>query len=62
MNNNTPRRARLDLCTPAETAIYNAILEVEKTGADVRLTDAVAKLVEARTLVSNYIDEQIQNC
>jgi len=56
----TPRRARLDLCKPAELLITNAIQEVEKVGADVRLTEAVNKLSEARNLISDYIDEQIE--
>lgn len=52
----TPRRIRLDLMTPAELAIYNATQEVEKIGADVRLTHAVIKLQEARELVADFID------
>jgi SHS2 domain-containing protein len=50
------RRIRLDLMTPAELAIYNAMLEVEKIGADKRLTEAVIKLQDARTLVADFID------
>jgi len=34
MSNEIPRRNRLDLNTPAEKAIYDAIQEVEKAGAD----------------------------
>lgn len=41
---------------PAEKAIYDAMQEVEKVGADTRLTDAVVKLTEAKELVANYID------
>ena len=40
MSNEIPRRMRLDLNTPAEVAIFNAMQEVEKAGADVRLTQA----------------------
>jgi hypothetical protein len=50
------RRTRLDLMSPAEVAIYNASLEVEKAGADRRLTAASIKLQEARSLVADYID------
>ena len=50
------RRNRLDLLTPAELAIYNAIQEVEKIGADVRLTRAVIALSDAKKLVADYID------
>ncbi len=55
--NGFPRRSRLDLCEPSEKAIYDATQEVEKLGADERLTNAVVKLSEARELVSDYIDE-----
>jgi hypothetical protein len=56
--NDFPRRNRLDLNTPAEKAIYDAIQEVEKIGADVKLTEAVIKLNEARSLVADFVDEQ----
>jgi len=56
MNNEIPRRNRIDLCEPSEIAIYNAMYEVEKLGADERLTDAIVKLNEAKELVSDYID------
>lgn len=51
-----PRRNKLYECTPAELAIYNAMVEVEKMDADVRLTDAVIKLQEAKELVADYVD------
>ncbi len=51
------RRNRLDLNTPAEKAIYDAIQEVEKAGADVRLTEAVNLLSKARGLVADYVDK-----
>ena len=54
--NEIPRRIRLDLNTPAELAIYNAMQEVEKAGADVRLTDAVILLDKARNKVSDFVD------
>jgi hypothetical protein len=53
-----PRRIRLDLFQPAELAIYNAIQEVEKMPADVRLTDAVILLGKAKDCVSNYIESE----
>lgn len=56
--NGIPRRSRLDLLEPAEKAIYNAMQEVEKIGADERLTNAIVKLQEAKELVSDYIDEK----
>lgn len=52
----TPRRNRLDLNTPAEKAIYNAMQEIEKAGADVRLTEAVILLSKAREMVADFID------
>lgn len=53
---NFPRRNQLDKCEFAELAIYTAIEEVEKLGADVKLTDAIMKLNEARNLVADFID------
>jgi len=54
-----PRRNRIDLLTPAEKAIYDAVQEVEKAGADVRLTESVILLSKARDLVADYVDEQL---
>lgn len=51
-----PRRIRIDLMTPAELAITNAMKEVENLPADVRLTNAVILLGEARDLVANFVD------
>lgn len=53
-----PRRIRMDLWTPAEVAIHNALQEVEKMGADVRLTNAGAKLLEAQRLVADFVDSK----
>lgn len=50
------RRNQLDKCTPAELAIYKAMEEVEKAGADVKLTDAIIKLQEAKELVADFVD------
>lgn len=52
----TSRRNRMDLNVPAETAIQNAIWEVEKVGASPSLTEAVILLGKAKDLVSDYID------
>jgi hypothetical protein len=57
--NDFPRRNNLDLCKPAELAIYNAIIEVEKLGASTNLTDAIIKLQEAKDLISDFIDLEI---
>ncbi len=51
-----PRRNRLDQMTPAELAIYNAMQEVEKAGADVRLTEAVILLGKAKDKVADFVD------
>lgn len=59
--NGIPRRNRMDLFSPAELAIYNVVGEVEKVGADVRLTYAIIKLNEARSLVADYIDDCLEN-
>lgn len=54
--NNIPRRSRLDLNTPAELAIREAMLEVEKVGADPRLTEVTTLLNKAKELLSDYVD------
>lgn len=51
-----PRRVRLDLITPAERAIYDAVQAVEALVADVRLTDAVILLGAARESVADFVD------
>jgi hypothetical protein len=56
MENEIPRRNRLDLSTPAEKAIYDAMQEVEKLPADVKLTEAVTLLAKAKDLVSDFVD------
>jgi len=58
MENTIPRRARLDLNTPAEKAIYDAMQEVEKMPADEKLTEAVILLGKARDLIADFIDAQ----
>lgn len=60
-DNKIPRRACLYLFTPAEKAVYDAVQAVEKVGADVRLTDAVVLLQQAREKLADYFDEQIKN-
>jgi hypothetical protein len=52
----------MDLWTPAELAIYNAMREVEKMPASVTLTNAVIKLNEAQSLVADFLDgEQVDS-
>lgn len=51
-----PRRNRVDQWTPAEHAIDAAVQVVEALPADVRLTDAVVRLGEARNSVADYVD------
>lgn len=52
-----PRRIRLDLLSPAEIAIYQAIQAVEEVGAHPLLTEAVILLGQAKNKVSDYMDE-----
>lgn len=56
----TPRRNRMDLNTPAEIAIQNAVWEVEKVGADPKLTEVVVLLGKAKDLLSDFVDGK--NC
>jgi len=51
------RRADINRMTPAELKIHEAIVEVEKLGADERLTDAVVSLSDAQKKVSEFIDD-----
>jgi hypothetical protein len=51
-----PRRCRLDLLTPAERAIVDAVCAVEALPADTRLTDAVVLLQSARDKVADFVD------
>lgn len=53
-----PRRCHLELLSPAEWAIRNAMLQIEKLPADVRLTDAVVLLMTAQAKVADYIDSE----
>lgn len=53
------RKNRLDLNEPSELAIYNAMQEVEKVGADVRLTKVVTLLSEAKDVLGDYFDERL---
>lgn len=54
--NQIPRRFRLYEYTPAEKAIYEAIVKVEEAGCDVRLTDAVVLLGEAKDCIADFVD------
>lgn len=56
MSNEIPRRNQIDLYSPAEIAISEAMKEVEKSGCDVRLTDAIMLLEKAKSKVADYID------
>lgn len=51
-----PRRIRIDRLTPAERAIYDALIAVEAVGAHPLLTEAVVLLQEARSKVADYVD------
>lgn len=52
-----PRRARIDHMVPAEKHCYDAIVEIEKLGADVRLTEAQQLISKAQGLVADVIEE-----
>jgi hypothetical protein len=57
METKTPQKNHRAQNTLAEHAITQAVAEVEKIGADVRLTEAVILLVKAKGLIGDYIDE-----
>jgi hypothetical protein len=56
MSDEIPRRCQVELMVPAEVAIMAAMYAVEDMGADVRLTNAVALLQQAKEQVADFID------
>jgi hypothetical protein len=56
--NMTNRRNVIPLMEPAEKIILDAMYEVEKLPPDVKLTDAIILLKQAKDKVSDYIDER----
>jgi len=52
------RRHRADQWEPSEKLIQDAIWEVEKIGADEKLTEAVILMAKAKELVSDFIDSK----
>lgn len=47
------------LQVPAEKMLYDAISEIERMGADERLSKAQMLITEAQALLSGYVDESI---
>lgn len=52
-----PRRNQCNLMTDAERAIYLAILEVDRIGADPLLREAIELLKKAREKVGDFVDK-----
>lgn len=50
------RRRTIEQLSKGERAIYDAVDTIEEMGADIRLTDAVVLLQEAREAVADYVD------
>lgn len=50
------RRYCLDLYTPAETALRNAFIELEKLGADPVLTNAGCKLQQVQDEIADWLE------
>lgn len=50
------RRCRIDLYHPAETAIREAMIAVEKAGCHTLLTDAVNLLEQAKNKVADFVE------
>lgn len=55
-----PRRVRIDLASPAEKAIRDAMRAVEVMAADVRLSQAVVLLGQALDKVADYVDDEVK--
>lgn len=51
-----PRRSRIDMLTPVEKTLYDAMQAVESLTADVRLTEAVILLQQARDKVADFVE------
>lgn len=52
------RRIQQEKLTPAELAIKQAMVEIEKLPADIRLTGAVVRLGEAFELAADFTDDR----
>lgn len=50
------RRVDLQQMTPLEQNIRHLVLEIEKLGADPRLTDCIVLLGQAREKLADYVD------
>ena len=53
---NIPRRIRLDQMIPIEVSICNLVDDIEKLGADIRLTNAINYLWKARESAADFVD------
>lgn len=51
------RRNRVDLMYPVELAMFKAMQELEKIGADVKLTKAGDLLKQASDIISDFLEE-----
>lgn len=54
--NGFPRRNRIDLLTPTELKIRDAILAVEELAPHQLLTDAIVLLGEAKDKVADFVE------
>lgn len=55
-DNGFPRRNRVDLYTPTERVIWQAMLAVEMAGAHPLLTEAINLLEQAKERVADYVE------
>lgn len=60
ITNDIPRRSRQDLMHESELAIVHAVDIIEGMDADVRLTEAINLLSQAREKVADYIDAKLE--
>lgn len=56
-----PRRRRIDLMTPEETKIREAVLAVEALGAHPLLTETSVILQKARDKLADYVERDDPN-
>lgn len=57
----TMRQARIDLSTPIEQKLREALRAIEEGPSDVRMTKASTLVCQALEQVGEYIDEQLRD-
>jgi hypothetical protein len=59
--NDLPRRRKLYCLVPAEKALYESVVEIEKLPAHPKLSEAQNLIIKASEIVSDFIDGKLTN-